>query len=114
MLTAGIEDGGGAVAGVDNGGSGFDPPCRGDLRRPIALQSYLPRVSAWLVAGLEGRIGAAAELGVAGRRAARAAGGDDGWYLLMQTEKSASARIALLLSARSISGYRIYPQRSNG
>ena len=70
-------------------------PCRGDLRRPIALQSYLPRVSAWLVAGLEGRIGAAAELGVAGRRAARAAGGDDGWYLLMQTEKSASVRIPL-------------------
>ena len=53
MLTAGIEDGGGAVAGVDNGGSGFDRPCRGDLRRPIALQSYLPRVSAWLVAGLK-------------------------------------------------------------
>ena len=36
------------------------------------------------------------------------------WYLLTQTDKSASAWIPLQLSLRSIPRYRIYPQGSNG
>ena len=36
------------------------------------------------------------------------------WHLLTQTDKSASEWMPLQLSHKTIPGYRIYPQGSNG